>query len=347
MSDDRRRTGQLESQRDDTLRRWIAGEVHPYCAPLRERLDRSGLGRRGVRTAADLGRIPVTDLSELGDGRRWVLEPTAERIRAAGSPELRARLLVSDVVGGQEAFARRHVDLPYKPVTWVAAPHPAGVLLTGWTTSDLEQLARLGRRALAVSGVRPGDRIACVSTGGGIGPVQLELGARDAGIAHLRARPDGAADVLAVAAPSVVSGPATGLVDLVRAELPPSVRLLVAQLGPEDAGADLPALRREAGVPVRLWWAPAGVRAAWATCEADQLHTWPDHEHLEVVDEHAEAAEVGRLVWSAVGWRGTVWLRLALGPEGRVERGRCTCGRTTPRVLGARRLAGSRRRADR
>jgi phenylacetate-coenzyme A ligase PaaK-like adenylate-forming protein len=96
-------------------------------------------------------------------------------------------------------------------------------------------------------------------------------------------------------------------------------------------------LRRRAGRPVRLWWAPPGVRAAWATCEADQLHTWPEHEHLEVVDDDGLPAESGRLVWSAVGWRGSVWLRVALGPEGRVDRSACSCGRTTPRVRGAAR----------
>jgi len=347
MGDDRRRPGEQASRRDDTLRRWIADEVHPYCAPLRERLDRSGLGRRGVRTVADLARLPVTELDDLGDGRRSVLEPTPEAIRAAGSPELRARLLVSDVVGGSDDFARRHVDPPFKPVTWTAARHPGGVLLTGWTTSDLDQLAALGRRALALAGVVTGDRVASLGSGAGIGALQLELGARDAGVSHVRVDPDDPSDVLPVVAPSVVSGTPDHLVALVERGLPASVRLLVAQVGPEGAGPALRRLRRRSGTPVRLWWAPAGVRAAWASCEADQLHTRPEHEHLEVVDDSGAPAPSGRLVWSAVGWRGSVWLRLALGPEGRLEHDRCRCGRTTPRGLGARRPAAAPVRASR
>lgn len=339
MGDDRRRPGEQASRRDETLRRWIAGEVHPYGAPVRDRLDRSGLGRRGIRTAADLARLPVTELDDLRDGRAWVLEPTADRIRAAGSPGLRARLLLSDVVGGRDDFGRRHVDVPFKPVAWTAARHPGGVLLTGWTTSDLDRLGTLGRRGLALAGVVAGDRVASVGPGVGIGPLQLELGARAAGVPHVRVEPADGHDVLPVAAPSVVSGPADLLLALVEDGFPASVRLLVAQVGPEGSGASLRRLRRRSPVPVRLWWAPAGVRAAWASCEADQIHTWPDHEHLEVVDASGTPATSGRLVWSAVGWRGSVWLRVALGPDGRVERDRCRCGRTTPRVLGARRPA--------
>jgi hypothetical protein len=333
MSDDRRRPGQHESRRDEALRRWMAEEVHPFSEPVRAALDRSGLGRRGVHTAADLARLPVTELDALGDGRRFVLAPTADRIRESAGLRLRARLLAADVLGRREDFARRDVDAPYKPVRWTAERHVAGTLFVAATGTDLDRLATLGRRALAVSGITPADRLVCTGTGSGIGPLQLELGARDAGVAHLAVEPHVAAAVLADAAPTVVSGPATALARLVDAGLPASVRLLVAHVG-AAGGEDLAGLRRRAGRPVRLWWAPPGVRAAWATCEADQLHTWPEHEHLEVVDHDGQPAGSGRLVWSAIGWRGSVWLRVALGPEGRIDRSACSCGRTTPRVLG-------------
>jgi len=342
MSDDRRRPAQHASHRDDVLRRWIAGEVHPYSEPLRRRLDRSGLGRAGVRTADDLRRLPVLELDELGDGRDWVLRPTTEAIRRAGGPAQRARLLAADVLGRREAFARHDVDLPYKPVTWTGVRHAGGVLLTGWTTTDLDRLSALGRRSLAIAGVVPDDRVACTATGAGIGPLQLELGARDAGVAHLRTDPS-APVVLHAAAPTVVSGTPTDLASVVDVGLPPTVRLLVAHVGAGDDASGLRALRRRAGVDVRLWWAPAGVRAAWVTCPADQLHTWPDHEHVEAVDDEGRPTDSGHLVWSAVGWRGSVWLRLALGSVGRVDRGTCACGRTTPRVQGARRPVAAAR----
>lgn len=336
MSDDRRRIGQQASRRDEVLRRWIADEVHPYCPPVRRYLDRSGLGRRGVRGAADLARLPVIELAELGDGRGWVLEPTAERIREEGALALRARLLVADVLGRRDAFARQDVDLPYKPVAWTAAPHADGTLLIGSTTSDLERLAALGRRALAISGITAADRIVAWEADG-VGTLQLELGARDAGVAHLRAIGD--LGVVARTRATVLAGPPAALAAAVDGGLPDSVRLLIAHLGSAAGGPSLRDLRARAGRPLRLWWAPAGVRAAWVTCEADQLHSWPEHEHLEVVDDAGRPAESGRLVWSAVGWRGSVWLRVALGPHGRVARDECRCGRTTPRVLGAGRPA--------
>ena len=335
MSDDRRRPGQHESRRDEALGRWIADEVHPFCEPVRAQLERAGLGRRGLRTGADLAKLPVTELADLGDGRRHVLEPTAERIRESAGIGLRGRLLVADVLGRRDGFARHDIDAAFKPVRWTADPHPAGTLFAGSTGTDLERLGALGRRALAVSGVTPSDRIVCTSEAVGVGALQLELGARDAGVAHLVLDP---ADerVIEAAAPTVLAGTAATLERAIGAGLPTSVRMLIVHLG-STGGGDLRGLRRRSGRPVRLWWAPAGVRAAWATCEADHLHTWPEHEHLEVVDDAGQPTDSGRLVWSAVGWRGSVWLRVALGPHGRVDRSECTCGRTTPRVLGAAR----------
>lgn len=344
MSDDRRRPGQHESRRDEVLRRWIAEEVHPFSVPLRAQLERSGLGRRGVRRAGDLARLPVTELADLGDGRPFVLEPTAERIREAAGVEMRVRLVAADVLGRRDGFARREVDLPYKPVRWTAEPHALGTLYVAATGTDLDRLAELGRRALAISGIAPTDRLACIGPGPGIGPLQLELGARDAGVAHLAVDACVTPGLLADAAPTVLAGSVDALSRIVDAGLPGSVRLLVAHVG-APKGEDLVGLRRRAGRPVRLWWAPPGVRAAWASCEADQLHTWPEDEHLEVVDDGGRPVDSGRLVWSAVGWHGSVWLRVALGPEGRVDRSACSCGRTTPRVRGAARTRRPRRPA--
>lgn len=345
MSDDRRRPGQHASRRDETLRRWIADEVHPFCEPIRSQLDRSGLGRRGLRTVADLARLPITELADLGDGRRHVLQPTADGIRESAGFELRTKLLVADVLGRRDGFARREVDATYKPVRWTAERHAAGTLYVGSTSTDLDRLAELGRRALAVNGITPSDRLLCLAGDGGIGPLQLELGARDAGVAHLSVAAVDAA-LLASAAPTVVAGPAGDLGEAVDAGLPDTVRMLVVHVG--TGGGDLADLRTRGGRPLRLWWAPAGVRAAWVTCEADELHTWPEHEHLEVVDDQGAPAESGRLMWSAVGWRGSVWLRVALGPHGRVDQAACSCGRTTPRVLGVarprRRTAAARAR---
>src|SRR5439155_3471852 len=56
------------------------------------------------------------------------------------------------------------------------------------------------------------------------------------------------------------------------------------------------------------------------------FHTWPHAEVVEIVGDE--------VVWTALGWRGTVLVRLRTGQQGRIEPGVCpTCGRTTPRLF--------------
>jgi len=76
-------------------------------------------------------------------------------------------------------------------------------------------------------------------------------------------------------------------------------------------------------------WAPAGVRALWTECRgAVGLHTTPAAEVIESIN--------GEVVWSALGWSGTVLLRLRTGVEGVLDDSRCpSCGRSGVRVLPA------------
>lgn len=326
MSEDRRRPGQHASLRDEALHSWIADAVYPYSTPLRGMLDQAGLGRRGVRTAADLRRVPITPLADLGDGRDWLLQPTGELVHLHGDLVMRGKLLVADAVGRQGAFRREHVDEPYKPVVWTVAPAPGGVLFVGSSRRDVDRLAALGRRGLSISGVRPDDRVLLVGSGVGVGPVQLAHGCLDAGVASLRLPAGSAPDLVASAAPTVVAGSLRSLRRLADSGLPSGVRLLLvhATTPAEIVGADR--LRDRTGLRLSTWWSPTGTRAAWVSCPGGEgFHTWPTHELLET-------AEPG-LVWSAVGWRGSVWLRVALGIAGHLDDRTCAnCRRTTPRV---------------
>lgn len=335
MSEDRRRPGQYASHRDRSLRPWIVGAVYPYSEPLRRALDAAGLGRLGLRRADQLHRLPVTERSTLGDGRRFVLCPTRERLRSLAPPAVKGRLLLADVLGRTAEFTREHVDRPFKPLVWVAVPTDAGPLLIGAAAPDLDRLAALGRRGLAISGVRPDDRVLRTAPGGaGVGVVQLGLGCRDAGIASLQVDPDADPQAVDRSEPTVVAGTVDDLDRLVGAGLPPSVRLLVVHATPTLDADAVDALGIRAGLPTSVWWAPAGTRAAWVSCPGGHgFHTWPTHEYLEVLDDADRPAVTGRLVWSPVGWHGSVWLRVALGPTVAVEREVCpTCRRTTPRV---------------
>ncbi len=349
---DRRRPAQHASRRDDALRRWARDEVHAFSRELRPVLDRAGLGRDGVRTAADLARLPVVDVASLGDGRRHVLVPTLDRLAEVAGPVARGRLALARALGREEDEVR-HLDDGWKPIRWTVAP---GGLLTGWTRADLDVLAELGRRALSVSGVRPEDRVLAVGEPPGVGPVQLDEGTRDAGVPLLRAPTSDAVAALSAASPTVVAGTPGDVADLVADAageggpgLPDGVRLLVLHVGTADDLDRARAVADAIGLPASLWWAPVGVRAAWASCPgpgepaAAGFHTWPEHEHLEVLgDDGRPARGAGRLVWTPIGWRGTVWLRVDLGTTGEVDPVPCPrCGRTTPRVRPASVDAGA------
>jgi hypothetical protein len=97
-----------------------------------------------------------------------------------------------------------------------------------------------------------------------------------------------------------------------------------------DLGARFP------GAVVRTAWAPPGVRALWSECEGGELHTWPETELVEVLDAAGRPSRpgaAGELVWTPIGWRGTVVLRLRTGIAGTLSSGACPgCGRTAPRI---------------
>lgn len=331
MSEDRRRPEQYASLRDQRLRPWIADTVYPYSAPVRAALDRAGLGQRGVRTAADLERLPIVPIDDLGDGRDHVLEPDATSIARFGPIADRLRLRVADAFGRRPELARARIDPVHRPVLWTGAGSPqpgapAELLYTAWTTSDLDELDVLGRRALVVSGVGVDDRILVVEpVGPAIGSWQLVAGCRDGGVATMHLGTSRDPHAIASAAPTVLAGRADSLAEVVELGLPDSVRMLIAfdDDRPADPGDD--PLRRS-GMPVARWWSPPGTRAAWVRCVGGSgYHTWPTHEVADVVD--------GELVWSAVGWRGSVWLRVATGVAAARHDAPCpACGRTTPRI---------------
>jgi len=107
-------------------------------------------------------------------------------------------------------------------------------------------------------------------------------------------------------------------------------------LSPEERNS----LERAAGSQASVVevWSPPGVRVLWTQCRGGEgVHTWPQTEMVEVCEADGTPVthgEEGELVWTGLGWRGTVLVRLATGARGRVVEGACsTCGRTTPRIL--------------
>ena len=77
-------------------------------------------------------------------------------------------------------------------------------------------------------------------------------------------------------------------------------------------------------------WAPPGARALWSECRGGGAgyHTAPDTELVET------DRGTGELLWSAIGWKGSVFLRLATRMRANIDESPCPrCRRTTPRVL--------------
>lgn len=351
MNEDRRRSEEYASERDAELRSWVASAVHPYSPVVRRQLDAAGIGRHGVRTASDLARLPPVPLAALADGREYVLEPTEASIAAHGPLQDRVRLRVADLFGRRPELAREHIDPRFRPVLWTVSGAPGAALFVASTRDDLDRLAALGRRSLSISGVRPDDRMLVLDPAGGrIGPWQLLSGARDAGVAVLHADQAGP-DLVARSEPTVVAGRASSLRAAAAAGLPASVRLLLVHDGPLPDDDQRTALDAT-GLAVSEWWVPPAARAAWVRCPGGRgFHTWPTAEIVEVLDETGRRAEMGELVWSAVGWSGSVWFRVRTGIGVTVDTAACDqCGRTTPRVdllpAGALR-AGARRRRRR
>lgn len=325
MSDDRRRSAHYDAVRADRLRGWLASTVRPYSRPLGPLLERSGITSPRKATEAALRSLPVTPAADLGDGRRYVLEPTVDAFGRTAPIPLQARFLLADVFGRRDDFARRHIDPSYRPVLWTACPTRWGVLFSANTDQDLTRLAALGRRALAIAGVRSDDRVLLVDDGrGALAHWQFVLGCRSAGVAVLVTDPVPSPELMERVAPTVVAGPSAAMAGVLSEGVPRSVRLFVVAGEDPDDGIQLASA---VGTPAAIWWAPSVTRAVWVRCPGGRgFHTWPEDELLEIVD--------GRLVWSAVGWHGSVWLRVDTGAVASLETEPCpSCGRTTPRVV--------------
>ena len=333
VSADRVRSSRLYAEQERALTHYVRREVYPYSAYYRRVFDSSGLGAKSVRTTADLSRVPLTTLEgAAANVGATVLTADAGRASKEGDRFLRLRLLRARVSG--EPAVRAVIDPLFKPVHWTSD----GDLRVAWTAADQERLAELGRLWLEHAGLRPSDLLASMlAAEDHLAFWQLQLGARRGGVATavlgrlprpavlrswnptvLAGRPDDLCRTLEQAAAEGLDLPGVRVVLAVGEVLDDSGRARLSALASEVAGREPP--------HVVAAWSPGGPRALWTECPGGQgFHTWPLSEVVEVVD--------GRLVWSAVGWRGTALLRLATGVPARIDDTPCTaCGRTTARV---------------
>jgi hypothetical protein len=248
---------------------------------------------------------------------------------------------------GQTAkLMRTRIDPLYKPIHWIVTGED---ILVGASAADVDRLAELGRRWLEVAGIRPLDvLVSILPPGPNLAFWQLSLGARRGGVSslmlpaapapadveHLRptalaGRPGDLALLLARLVEDGHTVPGLRTVLTAGDQLDGPTRAQLRELAGRASGGEQP--------EVVAAWAPPGVRALWVECRGGiALHTWPDAEALEVVDPQGAAVAAGQegeIAWTALGWRGTVFVRLRTGARGQLDESPCpVCGRTTPRL---------------
>jgi hypothetical protein len=285
--------------------------------------------QKGGRAGLDLGRLPVTSLQEVDDPRQLVLHPDFGTIGRYGEPALGARMTWARLTGRTAALNRTIIDPTYKPIHWLLAD---GVPI-GSSATDLDRLAELGRVWLEHAGVRPGDVVVSVVTPGpDLGFWELVLATRRAGLSTIFLPADTAAADVTRLRPTVLAGAPADLARLLtEADGDPGLDGVTTVLA---MGEPLDEERRdglEAAIPdgavVLAAWAPAGCRSLWAECRTGiGLHTSSEADVVEVTG--------GEVLWTALGWSGSVLVRLRTGVAGQLDDRPCPgCGRAGARVI--------------
>jgi hypothetical protein len=306
---------------------------------------------RSQPDGADAPPRPLAEFVVPAAAGELVLKPDVTSVLRWGPRRLAARTFGSRLLGHQHVVNRRLLVPGYKPVLWLVARAGAGAGADGvpvaYSERDVRWLGQVGARWLTDAGVRPSDVVVNVLPAGPeLGWWQVALGAREAGLSALHVA-SAVPEEVARFRPTVLVGRAMDVLRLLESGLLRDVHLvLVVGDGvapPVDDGLRSrieSRLSPGVGGVCLAAWAPPGVRALWVECAggpATGFHTWPATEVIELVDPLSGVAAPdgagGEVVWSALGWHGTVLLRLRTGVFATVDDGRCpTCGRVAPRL---------------
>jgi hypothetical protein len=364
---DRRTPAAQDRQRTAALRTQVVEAVAPFSPWWRARLAALGRTPSEVATPAGLATLPAVgerDVCPDGDpaGAAGLVLQAGERGWAlhAEGPQLRkalSRRLVS-----RDSY-RAVVEADTRPTSFVWAGLAMRYPVAS-TRRDLDVVARCGARLWQVLGLGRGDVVVSALPLLATAAAQaLQLGALGAGAPLLAPGddPDAAAEALRLVPASVLALPsgtaARALDDLDEAGAALGGLRTVLLVGAPSEAERVQvreALARagvDSGCAVLGVHVPDGHRLAWGECRESGggagLHSYPDLELLDAVDTETgeerpdDPGRPGELVLTQLGLRGTALLRWRTGDVvEEVTAQPCpACGRTVPRVVGARRAA--------
>jgi phenylacetate-CoA ligase len=296
--------------------RWVRALVaHAWRrAPgVRRRLEAAGLRPAGVRTLADLQRLPVLKKAAMPDLQR--ADPPFGGFAAVSGEDLGAVFVSPGPI--YEPFARREWS-PWRTETaaYAGGFRPGDVVVNTFLY-QLTPAAHLFDRGLALLG--------CTVVPTGPGNVEVQVRAiRDLGVTGYVGTPSFLMAILAHAAEKGLG------------RLP----LEVAQVGAEALPASLRrTLEEEHGILTRQGFGTADLGIIAYECpEADGMHVMEDVV-LEICDPETgvplPAGETGEIVCT-VNHRAYPMIRFGTGDLSVVTEAPCPCGRTSPRMLGWR-----------
>jgi hypothetical protein len=311
-------------RRDRAVLTYLKRELYPHSDGARARIDAAGVsGGNPPKSLAELKAIAPVGLEDVGDAGEYVLRPTRLGLIRSGSPYVRARTVWASTWGRWHAYLAA-IEPLYRPVHFFAADSAP----IGASAADLVRLAGLGAEWMRGLGLTRGDTVALV--GGASGAVEaweLSGGTRRAGV-PLAVVEDAA--TLARHAVSVVAGTEDAVLRALANGHWPALRIVLV-LGPT---ADKVAKRLTTdAVVVRRAWSIPGTRSVWWECRGGSEYGWhtsPTADFIEL-DDHDE------VVWTGIGWAGTVFLRLRTDVRAsRVDASPCpACGHVGERVFTA------------
>lgn len=353
---DRRSASEHERVEQLLLQRWLP-EVAAYSPYWGERVAELGVAVDAFDSREDLARLaPIRerDIASAGGpgGPALLMRPTENQVKSRAGRSLVMRLAAGLRRAGP-AGKRLELLLEYKPIH-LHRGGAEGDLPIGYSRSDLDRLHRLGARAAAVLDLTDTDYLLSTMPPGPwldyAGIYHLGLGssmlAVHPGDDESRIVSDfDLAPITAVAVPLEDAADLAGLLKRSGVDVPRVGTVITVGPTPfADEREEIIAAWREAGAPdavrVRAAWAPSEARALWVECAegGEGLHTYPDHELLEVIDPlTGEVSPTdGDLTYTSAGWNGTALVRYQTGAYVEaIATGACdACGRTVPRIMG-------------